>query len=143
MAPATAPQNEICSMIVFMINSVMKLKEFVQEHMITHLLRLCKKELGINELPSIELVDEPTVGGGTSFGEFDGNSIRVVTQGRHPMDVMRTLAHELVHWQQLVQGKELDGADGSEIENEANAVAGVIMRKFAKMYPDYFMDTLP
>lgn len=122
----------------------MKLREVVQEPMIAHLLRLCKHELGINELPPIELVDEePTVGEGTSFGEFDGNSIRVVTQGRHPMDVMRTLAHELVHWKQLMQGDELDGSDGSNVENEANAMAGVIMRKFGKMYPDYFLDSLP
>jgi len=95
-------------------------------------------------LPPIELVDgEPTVGGGTSFGEFDGEKIRVVTMKRHPMDVMRTLAHELVHWKQLVSGDELDGSDGSSIENEANALAGVIMRKFGKMYPDYFVQTMP
>lgn len=112
--------------------------------MITHLLQLCKSELGIDELPPIDfVVDEPTVGGGTSFGEFDGESIRVVTLNRHPMDVMRTLAHELVHWKQLVSGQELDGSDGSSIENEANATAGVIMRKFAKLYPDYFLETLP
>jgi len=122
----------------------MKLYEVVQEHMITHLLQLCKNELGIDELPPINLVDDDSaVGGGTSFGEFDGNSVRVVSKDRHPMDVMRTLVHELVHWQQLNQGMELDGSDGSEIENEANAVAGVIMRKFGKMYPDYFVDTLP
>jgi hypothetical protein len=127
-----------------MINSVMKLREFVQEHMITHLLQLCKNELEISDLPPIALVnDEATVGGGTSFGEFDGDGIRVVTLNRHPMDVMRTLAHELVHWKQMNDGDELDGSDGSSIENEANATAGVIMRKFAKMYPDYFLDSMP
>jgi len=127
-----------------MINSNMKLREFVNEHMITHLLQLCKAELGIDELPPIELIDdEPTVGGGTAFGDFNGESIRVVTMGRHPMDVMRTLAHELVHWKQLIDGDELDGSDGSPIENEANAVAGAIMRKFGKMYPDYFLKVMP
>jgi Zn-dependent peptidase ImmA (M78 family) len=59
------------------------------------------------------------------------------------MDVMRTLAHELVHWKQMMDGDELDGSDGSSTENEANAIAGLIMRKFAKMYPDYFMDSMP
>lgn len=121
----------------------MKLREFVQEHMITHLLQLCKAELEIDELPPISLVDEPTVGGGTSFGVFDGNSINVVTLNRHPMDVMRTLAHELVHWKQMMDGDELDGSDGSSTENEANAVAGMIMRKFAKLYPDYFLQSMP
>jgi hypothetical protein len=142
--PITAPQKEICSISVFMINSDMKIKEFVQEHMITHLLELCKQDLQIDELPPIVLVDdEPTVGGGTSFGEFDGESVRVVYRGRHPMDVMRTLAHELVHWKQMIEGEELDGSDGSDTENDANAVAGIIMRKFAKMYPQYFLDTIP
>lgn len=142
--PIIAPQREICSIIVFMINSTMRIREAVAEPMITHLLQLCKNELGISDLPSIQMLDdEPTVGGGTAFGEFDGESIRVVTMGRHPMDVARTLAHELVHWKQKTDGAELDGTDGSDTENEANSVAGVIMRKFAKMYPDYFLNSIP
>lgn len=121
----------------------MKLREVMQEHMITHLLQLCKHELELDELPDIQLVsDQPTVGGGSSFGVFDGG-IKVVSKGRHPMDVMRTLAHELVHWKQMTTGAEMDGSDGSEVENEANALAGEIMRKFGKMYPHYFVDTLP
>jgi len=120
----------------------MKLKEVMLEHMVTHLLQLCKHELQLSELPDIQLVDEPTVGGGTSFGEFNG-AIRVVSAGRHPMDVMRTLAHELVHWKQLTLGQEMDGSDGSKTENDANAIAGVIMRKFGQMYPEYFLEVLP
>jgi hypothetical protein len=144
MEPNIAPQREICSIIVFMINSVMRIREAIAEPMITHLLQLCKNELGIDELPSIEMIDdESTVGGGTAFGEFTGDKIRVITTNRHPMDVARTLSHELVHWQQMEKGKELDGSDGSSTENEANAIAGIIMRKFAKMYPEYFLDTLP
>lgn len=122
----------------------MKLREFVQEHMITHLLQLCKRELEIDELPPISiLTDETTTGGGTSFGQFADDRISVVSSGRHPMDVMRTLAHELVHWKQRVEGMEMDGSDGSETENQANAVAGIIMRKFGQMYPEYFLNTLP
>jgi hypothetical protein len=111
--------------------------------MITHLLQLCKHELNLDNLPPINLVDEDAVGGGKSFGVFDGDTIQVVTKGRHPMDVMRTLAHELVHWKQRIEGMELDGSDGSETENQANAMAGVIMRKFGEKYPQYFMDSLP
>lgn len=122
----------------------MKLREVVQEHMITHLLQLCKHELALDEIPPIFLIDnEPTIAGGTSFGQFSDDGIEVVTTGRHPMDVMRTLAHELVHWKQRVEGLELDGSDGSETENQANAIAGVIMRKFGQMYPQYFVGTLP
>lgn len=121
----------------------MKLKEFLLQSMITHLLHLCKRELELEYLPKIELIDDQfTVGGGTSFGEFN-NHIKVVTTGRHPMDIMRTLTHELVHWKQKLEGMSLDGSDGSETENQANSLAGIIMRKFGQMYPHYFMDTLP
>lgn len=120
----------------------MKLKEVMLQHMVTHLLDLCKHELQLSTIPEIQLVDEPTVGGGTSFGEFNGG-IRVATLGRHPMDVMRTLAHELVHWKQDTIGAEMDGNDGSKTENDANAIAGIIMRKFGKMYPEYFIQSLP
>jgi len=125
------------------INSSMKLKEVVQEHMVTHLLQLVKKELDLADIPKIILIDdEPAIGGGSSFGEFDGD-IRVVTKGRHPVDVMRTLAHELVHWKQRTMNMPLDGADGSETENQANAIAGILLRKFGKMYPEYFINSIP
>jgi hypothetical protein len=141
--PTIAPQKDICSISVFMINSNMKLREVLQEHMVTHLLQVCKHELELNDLPEIFLVSEPTVGGGTSFGEFTDDGIEVVSKGRHPMDVMRTLAHELVHWKQRVENMPMDGSDGSDTENQANAVAGIIMRKFGQQYPHYFIDTLP
>lgn len=80
------------SQFILKINSTMKLKEVLLEHMVTHLLQLVKKELDLADIPKIILIDdEPAIGGGSSFGEFDGD-IRVVTKGRHPVDVMRTLA---------------------------------------------------
>lgn len=124
----------------------MKIREAIQESMMTHLLQLCKKELDLDQLPLIKLIDdEPFISSGNknSFGEFDGNSIKVITMGRHPIDVFRTLSHELVHWKQKLEGFELDGNDGSDIENQANSVAGIIMRKFGEKYPDYFVNSLP
>jgi hypothetical protein len=107
------------------------------------LCRLCQQELQISELPPIEFLDEDSIAGGTSFGQFDGNSIQVIKKNRHPIDIMRTLAHELVHWKQMQSDQELDGSDGSKIENDANSYAGIIMRKFGKMYPEYFLESLP
>jgi len=127
-----------------MINMCMRLKETIQEHMISHLLRLCQDELKLDQLPEIKLISEPYIGTSKkSFGEFDGNSIKVVIKDRHSMDILRTLAHELVHWKQRLIGMDMDGSDGSEVENQANAIAGVIMRKFGEKYPDYFIDSLP
>lgn len=121
----------------------MKIKEAIQENMITHLLNVCKHELGIDNFPPIQFINEPTIPGGTSFGVFDGQHILVVIKNRHPMDVARTLAHELTHWQQKVTGQDLDGSTGSTTENDANAIAGVILRKFGERYPQYFLDLLP
>ena len=116
----------------------MKLKEVLLENMVDNLLTLCKQELELDQIPNIELVDEPAVGGGSSFGEFTDDGIFVVTKDRHPIDVMRTLAHELVHHKQRLAGQQMDGADGSDTENQANAIAGVILRKFGKAYPECF-----
>ena len=115
----------------------MKLKEAILENMTSQFIKLCKQELALDTLPKIEFVDK-AVGGGTSFGEFTGDALQVVSADRHPMDVLRTLAHELVHWKQRLEHQEMDGSDGSDTENQANAVAGVIMRKFGKSNPECF-----
>jgi len=65
---------------------------------------------------------------------------RVVAANRNLADVLRTLAHELVHEKQKIEGRLHMGAgdDGTDIENEANAEAAVIMRKFGKANPIIF-----
>lgn len=100
---------------------------------------------GYLEIPSdkIEISYEPNEAREmTSFGihtPSDG-MIRVVATNRNLADVLRTLAHELVHRQQGLNGKLYNGAgaDGTDIENEANAKAAVIMRKFGKANPIIF-----
>lgn len=93
-----------------------------------------QKELVIDDLPNIDVVDNLN---GT-FGNFSADGIRIVAKGRHPIDVLRTLAHELVHYKQMMND-ELDdnaGEDGSPQENEANATAAIIMRKFNRDHSD-------
>jgi Zn-dependent peptidase ImmA (M78 family) len=53
------------------------------------------------------------------------------------MDIYRTLAHELVHYKQKEDGKEMNGNDGSEIENEANATAAVLLRQYSQKIPNH------
>ena len=104
-------------------------------------LDFAQKELGVENLPEIKLVDDKNKAKEQkSFGTYDGACIIVNIAGRHPADIFRTLAHELVHHKQNAQGriKEGDGETGSEIENEANAVAGVVLRKFNHTYPMVF-----
>ena len=116
----------------------MRITEIISNSMTEELLQLCKTKLSLPNLPPIEFVDEPTVGGDHSFGVFDG-TIKVVSKNRHPIDVMRTLAHEVIHWKQRLNGSKMDGSTGSNTENQANALAGSIMREFGRMHPEYFM----
>jgi hypothetical protein len=116
----------------------MKPSEILLEGMLDNFFKMCKQELELTELPPIKFIsNQPTVAG-SSFGVFTDSGLQVVTMNRHPMDVMRTLAHELTHWKQRTLGQEMDGSDGSDTENQANATAGVIMRRFGKAYPECF-----
>lgn len=98
------------------------------EQLVNDFLEFLKNELEVSDLPEIEFVDSDWSNDNRSFGQWDGNTIKVVLKGRHPMDVLRTLAHEVVHQVK----NHTDGSDGSDDENEANALAGKFMRKFGK-----------
>lgn len=107
-------------------------------------LSMAAEELALRRLPKIIWVTEPKVTEkNQSFGKYtsDDKTIRVVIRGRHPLDVMRTLAHELVHYKQDTEGRIRpdSGETGSPIENEANAMAGKIMRRFGRAHPDAFV----
>ena len=101
------------------------------------------KELGIVNRPSM-FIKEPS-DNMTSLGSYDPkeNKLVVVVKGRLLADILRTIAHELVHVKQMEDGKitnpEIDGATGSPIENEANAVAGTLMRNYAKIDKKIFL----
>jgi hypothetical protein len=105
---------------------------------IKHFIRYCKEELNIQSLPKIKLIaDKNFVSQFRSYGEYSVhlNQLRVFYPGRNLADVCRSLAHELVHHRQ----NELDmlangsGETGTEIENEANAMAGILMRDYGKL----------
>lgn len=93
-------------------------------------------KLGIKSLPNLKYKEDDGLG---SFGGYNPSKaeITIHTKGRHVLDTLRTVAHELVHHKQREEGRigkdiEKEGATGSEIENEANAKAGVIMRHFGR-----------
>lgn len=98
-------------------------------------------ELDTKTLPAnIKFVDEEYASEHLTFGTYNPSTdeIVIVKGDRHPVDVLRTLAHELVHHKQREDGRELNGEDGSDIENEANAKAGELMRKYRTLRPEIF-----
>ena len=98
-------------------------------------------ELQLDELPDIDLQDGNEISvKHRSFGGYGNKHITVTLSNRHIMDVCRTLAHELVHYRQDLNNELTpdSGKDGSPHENEANAQAAVVMRKWGKMHPNLF-----
>jgi pyrimidine deaminase RibD-like protein/predicted nucleotidyltransferase len=99
--------------------------------------------IGITHVPRIKLVREiPPQGGQPTFGYYDADQGEMVLgiANRHPLDIVRTMSHELTHFRQDQTGNLNygDGETGSDQENEANAVAGVIMREFGRRFPEYY-----
>jgi len=102
------------------------------------------KELGLQTPPTdITLsYDTDQAKNDHSFGHFDPSNgkIWVYVKDRNTADFLRTLAHELVHRKQAEDNRlePNSGETGSDIENEANAQAGVLLRKFGKQHEDIY-----
>jgi len=130
----------------------MKVKELLNEGLskkntfaILHdFVRFAAEHLELETLPKFDFVfDSKKSVEHKSFGGYQPGAehITITVKNRHIMDVCRTLAHELVHFKQDLNN-ELDdddaGSTGSPQENEANAQAAVIMRKWGKKHPELF-----
>jgi len=104
-------------------------------------LPLAMEYIGIDRLPQIKFTDRVGDAAQPTFGRYANGKhvLEVALMNRHPNDILRTIAHELTHYKQDTE-HQLDsdsGRTGSPIENEANAVAGIVMRHFNKQYPEY------
>ena len=102
--------------------------------------------LGIDPAPEIILHSDPAWSKQNhSFGRYDADAhaLEVNLADRHVMDILRTVAHELVHCRQNQQQPLPDhaGETGSAWENDANARAGVIMRDYAESNPEKFTES--
>jgi len=102
-------------------------------------IKFAKDRLSLNKFPfQIRLVkDNEFATTFKSYGGYDPNTdeIFVYVTNRSMPDILRTLAHELVHLKQRevgTVGSYKDGATGSDVENEANAAAGILLRDFGR-----------
>ena len=130
----------------------MKIKEILTEGLekrdtykiLLDFVRFAAEDLELTSLPKFDFAfDSKRSVEHKSFGGYapGAEHITVTVKNRHINDVLRTLAHELVHFKQDLDdelGDENAGATGSPQENEANARAAVIMRNWGKKHPDYF-----
>ena len=109
-----------------------------------------KKELNINNDVEVKLQNDKDGIKTTAVykykdGEdekFEDSEIRVFTLGRALVDVLRSIAHELVHHMQNEKG-DLEGKVsnvGGPIEDEANSVAGEMIKKYGLKDPEIYGD---
>lgn len=126
---------------------MLKFKQYLkegenQEH-INDFMSYVRDFLQLEEMPELELIPDKNIAiENKSFGGYSPSEKKIYlnTGGRHLADVLRTLAHEMVHHQQNLKGilTRNAGETGSEFENEANSVAGVIMRNYGKQNPKIY-----
>ena len=114
----------------------------IKSGIIEDFVSFCKKELNIKGSVKIVLSDKRD--GFKTLAHYDVNNFTtsVYINGRAVPDILRSLAHELVHHKQLQDGRLNDpstqGGDGSDIENEANSLAGVLLRKYGRLKPEIY-----
>lgn len=70
-----------------------------------------------------------------------GNQIFVLADKRLLIDILRTVSHEWVHEFQhqkmgLKDNQKVPNI-GGPVENMANVLSGIFLKKFDKMFPDY------
>ena len=94
------------------------------------------EQLNIKNCPKIEFGDDHSFAiQNRSMAYFHPGEYRIyVLRGsRTKADWLRSLAHELVHAAQFERGEDLDGSTGSPHENEANSMAGQLLRDYGKI----------
>lgn len=98
-----------------------------------------KNELELPDTPKINVIHDKNNMSDElrSFATYNlsTHEITVNAHNRNLADVLRSLAHELIHYKQNQNGElsTESGITGSDIENEANALAGILMRNYGKI----------
>ncbi len=100
------------------------------ETTINDFVQFASRKLGLRNAPNVMIVPNRENGMTTASYSPCDSSIKVVGGNRATFDVCRSIAHELVHQMQDECGDELDGETGSPCEDEANALAGRLIRMY-------------
>lgn len=123
------------------ISRIKSLMVETKKNDLDHFIEYCKDFLKLKDIPDIEFKKGSDFSKKhKSFGYFDDKNDQIVisTHKRNEGDIMRTIAHELVHYKQKTLHQKGKSSAGSKHENDANAIAGEIMRKYGKKNPQIF-----
>jgi hypothetical protein len=107
-----------------------------KEEQLTEFVKFVKGELGLKKTPTIKLLNGRNDLKTTAHYNYSEPEkiIKINAKNRHLVDVMRSIAHEMVHHKQYEDGRlDVRPPDiGGEIEDEANAKAGQYIKLFSK-----------
>jgi predicted nucleotidyltransferase len=124
-----------------LVDKQLSLNEGTENNIFEKFMSYACQELNIKNPPTFEIrtefgEEQP------SFGAYvpSDHHIFLNPSNRNIVDILRTLAHELVHAKQneLELLEPNSGDTGSDIENDANAIAGILMRDYGKNNPDIY-----
>jgi len=104
----------------------------LKRDLLEEFLNYMNEELSIDQPYSLYFVDDKENAsealGKTAMYNPSTNSVYIYVTNRHPKDIMRSIAHELVHHKQNCSG-ELQNMSFEKAETDANA-GGFFLRKF-------------
>jgi hypothetical protein len=121
--------------VAFKVDPNLKDFDIEKIYVMRDFIRYCVSVLGIKGKVIINLRNDkdPHLQTLASYSyDPNGDEIYIRAGRRHIVDIMRSVAHELIHKKQHEKGQLNDdsGKTGSPQENEANAGAGIIMRDY-------------
>ena len=110
----------------------------LSKYALVKFIKFIQDELDLNTPFKVQLVTDRSDDLRT-YAYYDPNSglIKVYCKNRGLADVLRSVAHELIHHLQNQRGQLGQPVPdiGGQIEDEANSVAGQLVKKFGYMNP--------
>ena len=116
--------------------------ETLNESIVGDFIEFGKKELSLGDGFRVNLTDNGDDIETLANYDMEDGEINVLTKNRATPDIIRSIAHEMVHHKQNergdLRGNPEEGEGGSPWEDEANAKAGELVRLFGKQYPEIY-----
>jgi len=113
----------------------MEIKSLLKDY-----LKFCKQYLKIEHLPQVKIVNNPNwTEQEQTFGQYHPSEhfFYINIHGRHILDILRTVGHELVHHKQH-EIKSNSIGDRSQMEHEANKFGGMLVKIYSFKNPEVF-----
>jgi len=114
----------------------------LEESTISDFVDFTKDELGLKDDFSVELVDDSDELETLASYDINDNKVRILSKNRALPDIIRSIAHELVHHKQNQNGEltgdPKEGSTGSPWEDQANSIAGALVRDYGESNPTIY-----